>query len=518
MSDPITFKKSGISAEFIESKVRPGWDLVLDGFIQSNLDLEHPETLHLEYAKRIGALIDSLYQKPRPISVLHIGAAALSIPRAIEKTRPNSTQVGIELEEELIDLVLKTFPLPEDTKIEIVCADAFSYVDQKIEENYKKFDVVITDFYIANYLPYKAPSIDFYTKLKSMTKTDGILIVNAVEDVEKQLDFAYSQFRNIEEVYGAAIALADPSHLREGRKTNILLVGGDMEMLHKISELRTDTNMQTIVIKDSRAKEWFLNKTDSEIYKFLENTALTAKFKKALGHSGWDFYLGGIVQSNIDIDDPATLNFDHQKRLGILLEEALVDKKQANILHLGAGAMSIPRYIAAACPDATQKVVDLDKEIIDFVLENFPIKPDDNISYFFGDAKEVCDTLVEPRGASFDLVIVDLNLRSEMPEHLSSLEFFSLIKSLLLPDGLVFLNILDSSRGSSEEKLGTIGIDALSKVESIFGKSVAISYTPEILDNNRLYVNIVGGSELAINQVIDASKLALEDGVSIFST
>src|SRR5437868_1912762 len=91
----------------------PGaFELVVDGTPQSHVNLDNPAELFFEYIARMGHVIDQLKQPGEPLTALHLGAGALTIPRYIEATRPGSRQQVLELEPELVELVRRELPLP----------------------------------------------------------------------------------------------------------------------------------------------------------------------------------------------------------------------------------------------------------------------------------------------------------------------------------------------------------------------------------------------------------------------
>ena len=84
--------------------------LELDGMEQSAVDLDDPTNLVFDYVRRIGDLIDRM--PPGPLRVLHVGGAAMSLPRYVAATRPRSAQIVLEPNEIVIAQVRVEAPLP----------------------------------------------------------------------------------------------------------------------------------------------------------------------------------------------------------------------------------------------------------------------------------------------------------------------------------------------------------------------------------------------------------------------
>src|SRR5690606_8920387 len=79
----IVLKLSGYRAVIEPDRWMPGsYTLLVDGTPQSHINLDDPTQLFFEYVQRIGHVIDQL--PDGPITALHLGAGALSLPRYVE--------------------------------------------------------------------------------------------------------------------------------------------------------------------------------------------------------------------------------------------------------------------------------------------------------------------------------------------------------------------------------------------------------------------------------------------------
>ena len=70
---------------------RPGsFVLRLDGMNQSYVDLRHPLHLEFEYVRRIADVLDAAAPTGAPVRVVHVGGAAMTLPRYVAASRPRS--------------------------------------------------------------------------------------------------------------------------------------------------------------------------------------------------------------------------------------------------------------------------------------------------------------------------------------------------------------------------------------------------------------------------------------------
>jgi len=81
--------ESGLHAVIRDDLFTPGsYLLVVDGTPQSHVDPARPTELFFEYISRMGHVVDQL--PAGPLTALHLGAGALTMPRYVEATRPGS--------------------------------------------------------------------------------------------------------------------------------------------------------------------------------------------------------------------------------------------------------------------------------------------------------------------------------------------------------------------------------------------------------------------------------------------
>lgn len=67
----------------------------------------------------------------------------------------------------------------------------------------------------------------------------------------------------------------------------------------------------------------------------------------------WTLLVDGAPQSHVDLDDPAHLSFAYQRRLGHVVDLAAPSNRPLQAVHLGGGALTLARYVAATRPRST---------------------------------------------------------------------------------------------------------------------------------------------------------------------
>jgi hypothetical protein len=180
-----------------------GYELVVDGTPQSHVDLDDPTHLFFEYIARMGHVIDQLRMPGEPITALHLGAGALTLPRYVEATRPGSRQQVIELEPALVDLVRAELPLPRGASIRMRYGDAREVLGRLPRGLHGVADLVVVDIFGGDRIPAHVTSLEFYRKCGAFLAEQGVLLVNVADGVGAA--FARGQAATL------VSAFADPS-------------------------------------------------------------------------------------------------------------------------------------------------------------------------------------------------------------------------------------------------------------------------------------------------------------------
>ena len=112
----------------------------------------------------------------------------------------------------------------------------------------------------------------------------------------------------------------------------------------------------------------------------------------------------------------------------------------ASVLHLGGGAMTLPRYVAAASPGAAQRVVERDALLADFVGRNLPLPRAADITVSIEDARVAVQACPH---STYDVVVADVYQAAQMPPAVASLQFAREIVRVLRTGGCYAANVVD---------------------------------------------------------------------------
>jgi len=199
------------------------YTLTVDGTPQSHVNLDDPSQLFFEYVQRMGYVINLIGDPGEPITAVHLGAGALTLPRYIEATRPGSRQQVIEIETDLVDLVRAELPWTRSASIRVRHGDARAVMEKLPAGIRGTVDLLVVDVFSGSRTPAHVTSLEFYTAAVSLLSERGILLANIADG--PGLAFARGQAATLQAAIGHVAALAETQVLKGRRFGNIVLVG-----------------------------------------------------------------------------------------------------------------------------------------------------------------------------------------------------------------------------------------------------------------------------------------------------
>jgi spermidine synthase len=169
---------------------------------------------------------------------------------------------------------------------------------------------------------------------------------------------------------------------------------------------------------------------------------------------GWTLLLDGYPQSYVDIGDPGHLEFEYVRRLASVVDLAAPLGEALTVLHLGGGALTMPRYVAATRPRSVQRVVEHDAALVALVRRVLPLPRGAGIKVRTDDARSAVEAI---GGMRFDLVITDVYGAGKVPAKLATVEFATAVAGILRPGGTYTVNLADGgSLGFSRGQVATL--------------------------------------------------------------
>ena len=217
---------SGV-AELVADPGRPrAWTLQVDGIPQSHVDLDDPLYLEFEYMRRLGHLADLAAPAGQPLRVLHLGGGGLTLARYVAAARPGSSQLAVDSDGALVDLVRRRLPLDQPARsagrhvprVRIRVGDARAILAQVRAGS---FDLVIADLFTGARTPAHVTTVEFAAAAAAALAPAGIFAANMGDG--PPLAHARARVATVRAVFPHACLIADPGVLRGRRFGNLVL-------------------------------------------------------------------------------------------------------------------------------------------------------------------------------------------------------------------------------------------------------------------------------------------------------
>ncbi|MEV8292857.1 spermidine synthase [Streptomyces rochei] len=215
----------------------------------------------------------------------------------------------------------------------------------------------------------------------------------------------------------------------------------------------------------------------------------------------WLLTVDGAPQSYVDLEEPAHLEFEYTRRLGHVLDTVAEPGRALDVLHLGGGALTLPRYLAATRPGCRQDVVEADRGLLELVAEHLPLPDGSDVTAHAADARA---WLESAPADSADVLVADVFGGSRVPAHLTSVGYARQAARVLRPDGVYVANLADTAPfGFLRGQLATFA--------TLF-EELAIIAEPGVLRGRR-FGNIV---LVAAHRPVDTAELARRTAADAF--
>lgn len=149
--------------------------------------------------------------------------------------------------------------------------------------------------------------------------------------------------------------------------------------------------------------------------------------------------LDGLRHSYVDLDDPTHLDFAYIQAMASVLDTAFPADEPLTAHHLGAGGLTLPRYLAATRPGTASRVSEIDAGVVEADLDLLGSLPD-GVEVAVEDGRLAIGDLAP---GTLDLVVGDAFGGVSVPWHLATVEALAGIERGLREDGVYVANIID---------------------------------------------------------------------------
>lgn len=160
--------------------------------------------------------------------------------------------------------------------------------------------------------------------------------------------------------------------------------------------------------------------------------------------SGRILELDTLQHSYVDLKDASYLRFGYVRAIGSVLDTFRPQGSAVDALHIGAGGLTIPRYLAEQRPGSKSLVAEVDPGVLKIARKHLGFIDDPTrtgITTRVGDGRVVTR---QQRSGGFDVVVGDAFGSIAVPWHLTTREYVSDVRRVLKAGGVYVLNVIDN--------------------------------------------------------------------------
>jgi len=147
------------------------------------------------------------------------------------------------------------------------------------------------------------------------------------------------------------------------------------------------------------------------------------------------------IQSGMSLKDPyySVFRYTEAFHLGPAFHP-----KARQALFIGLGGATGPKQFRKFYPDMLLDVVEIDPAVVELSKRFFYWEEDQNLKVTVQDGR----VFLQQTSKKYDLIFVDAYYADSVPFHLTTKEFFQVVREHLTPDGVVIINIIGSLQGN----------------------------------------------------------------------
>jgi spermidine synthase len=151
--------------------------------------------------------------------------------------------------------------------------------------------------------------------------------------------------------------------------------------------------------------------------------------------------LDKLLHSYVNLDDPLWLGYQHEEMQGEFLIHRRANGKP-NMLVIGGGGYTFPRWAEITVPDASIDVVEIDPAVTKAAQKFLGLPLDSTIKPHHMDGRQFVREYAPKQ--HYDLIVQDAVNDLSVPYHLLTKEYNDHIKTVLKDDGIYLLTLIDS--------------------------------------------------------------------------
>jgi hypothetical protein len=187
---------------------------------QSYVDLDDPLRLEFDYVQRIADVLDLVAEPGARIRVVHVGGAAMTLPRYVAATRPSSAQIVLEPDVELTAFVREHLPLPRHSGVKVRAVGGAAGIAALRTAS---ADALVVDAFVGARVPPELTTLDWLSDAARVLDPSGTLVMNITD--RGPFDYGRRVLAGIAQAFDRLAMCAEPATLKGRRFGNVVMLG-----------------------------------------------------------------------------------------------------------------------------------------------------------------------------------------------------------------------------------------------------------------------------------------------------
>lgn len=154
----------------------------------------------------------------------------------------------------------------------------------------------------------------------------------------------------------------------------------------------------------------------------------------------FELLLDEVHNSYADVDEPEVLGYAYTRWIAAAIDAEHPGRKPIDVVFVGGGALSLPRWLDATRPGSRATVLEVDEEVVELVDERLRLPARPALDVRIGDARV---TMLDLPSDSADVVVGDAFSGYSVPWQLTTVEWLEEVERVLKPGGFYAINLID---------------------------------------------------------------------------
>ena len=156
--------------------------------------------------------------------------------------------------------------------------------------------------------------------------------------------------------------------------------------------------------------------------------------------NGYELVLDDAHNSYVDLEDPTRLRYSYVRWIASAINGENPGKKPLDVVFVGGGGFTLPRWLLATRPGSSAEVLELDPDIVSLDEERLGLKTSADLRAKVGDARV---SILDLPDDSADFIVGDAFSGYTVPWHLTTAEWLDEVERVLKPNGIYAMNLID---------------------------------------------------------------------------